>query len=74
MKNPGIIIKLYDGRTVIIYNNQPLVKEKGKIVLHLVDDKFMPILDDTGKTKIIIKDITVYLEEKKSATILGYVN
>lgn len=74
MKEPGIIVKLSDDRLVIVYNNQPLLKEKGKIISALVDEEFNQILDESGKPKIIIKNVEVHNEEMQAATLIGYVD
>lgn len=74
MKNSGIIIKLIDGRRCIVYDKQPLAKERGKIILNLVDENLNLINNDDGKPKIIIRDISTYNEEIVSATFIGYVD
>ncbi len=74
MEKSGIIAKLPDGRKVIIYDKQPLIKEKGKVVLNLVDDDYNIIVDNIGNPKIIIKDVSIYNEEMQVATLLGYVD
>jgi hypothetical protein len=74
MKNSGIIAKLPDNRMVIVYDKQPLVKEKGKIILNLVDEKHNLIIGESGEPKVIIKDIHTYKEEMKKATLIGYVD
>lgn len=74
MKNSGIIVKLPDNRMVIVYNKQPLAKEKGKIILNLVDEKYNLIKGEGGEPKVIIKDIHTYKEEMKKATLIGYVD
>jgi hypothetical protein len=74
MKNSGRIIKLPDQRLVIVYDNQPLAKSKGKIILNLVDEKYNLIKYENSKPKIIMKDISSYNEEIKTSTLIGYVN
>lgn len=74
MKNSGVIAKLPDDRIVIIYNKQPLAKDKGKIILNLVDEKYNLIKGEDGKPKVIIKDIAIYNEEMQAATLIGYVD
>lgn len=74
MKNSGIIAKLPDNRMVIVYYKQPLAKEKGKIILNLVDEKYNLIKGEDGKPKVIIKDIHIYNEEMQVATLIGYVD
>lgn len=74
MKNSGIIAKLHDNRVVIVYYKQPLAKEKGKIILNLVDEKYNLIKGEDGKPKVIIKDIHIYNEEMQVATLIGYVD
>ena len=74
MKNSGVIVKLPDNRMVIVYDNQPLAKEKGKIILNVVDEKYNLIKGEDGKPKVIFKDIHIYNEEMQAATIIGYVD
>jgi hypothetical protein len=74
MKNSGIIIRLPDNRMVIVYDRQPLAKEKGKIILNLVDENHNLIKGEDGKPKVIMKDIHVYNEEMQVATLIGYVD
>ena len=72
--NPGILITLSDGRNCIVYNNQPLAKEKGKIILHLVDEDLKLIMDDNKRPKIIMKDVSTYNEEMQASKLIGYVD
>ncbi len=74
MKNPGKIIRLEDERKVILYDHQPLVKEKGKIVLHLVDEKNNIIEGENKKPKTILKDADTFTEEMKGASVIGFVD
>lgn len=71
--NPGKLVTLPDGRTCIIYNSQPLVKED-KILLHLVDKDYKLILDKKKKPKTIIKDFEIYIEECGKYNVIGYVD
>ena len=74
MKNPGIIVKMADGLRCIVYDKQPLLDLKGKVLLHLVDEKFKPILSDLGTPKRKILDVAVYNEEMLASTVIGYVD
>lgn len=65
MKNPGKLYEMPDGRTVIIYYEQPLLTY-GKIVLHLVDD--------SPKTKKLLKDELDFNEEIKTYKLKGFVD
>jgi hypothetical protein len=68
------VTKLNDGRNVVVYHNQPLAKEKGKIILNLIDEKYNLIKDENGKPKTIIKDIAAYNEEMLIAKLIGYID
>ena len=48
-RKPGRVILLPDKRMCILYNDQPLIKEKQMIVLHFIDEHFKL----TGKTKLV---------------------
>ena len=74
MKNSGIIVKLPDERICIVYNNQPLAKEKGKIILNLVEEKYNPIKGEDNKPKVIMKDVHIYNEVMQAATLIGYID
>lgn len=60
MINSGVILKLADERTVIVYTKQQLLIEKGKVIMNLVDEKYNLIKDENGKPKIIIKSVEQY--------------
>lgn len=60
MKNSGVILKISDERIVIVYNKQPLLAEKGMVIMNLVDEKCNLIKDESGKPKIIIKSVEQY--------------
>lgn len=74
MKNPGRFIKSGDGRFFVIFNNQPLLQEKQKMILNLADEKGGLILDEKGKPKIILKDVEVYNLERTWYKLKGYVD
>jgi len=65
-RNPGQLAKMEDGRLVVIYNNQPLLKEKKKVVVHLLDDNFGYIQGEDGKPKTLLFDIDEYNQKIKS--------
>jgi len=73
MRNPGIIIKLPDERLCIVYRNQPLLKEKGKVILNLLNEDLQLIIGDDKKPKTLIKDVHVY-NEMKGVKIIGYID
>lgn len=72
--NSGAIVQLADGRKVIVYNNQPLLKMAKKVILNLIDENYNCIKGDDGKPKVIIKDISAYNVEMKAAKLIGYVD
>lgn len=76
MRNSGIILKLPDERTVIVYTKQPLLKEKGKVIMNLVDEKYNLIKDENGKPKIVIKSIEQYNLENQNQVnmVIGFVD
>ncbi len=70
MRRSGTLILLQDGRKVIMYDKQPLIKQ-GRVVLHLIDDSYNLIKDETGKEKTIIKPLTAWNEENKNGLNKG---
>jgi len=71
-KKSGTIIKLSDGRRCIVNNVQPLLEEKKKIILHLVDEDNNPLKDENGKSKILVKNFDDYNNDLK--IIIGYID
>ncbi len=74
MRNPGIIVKLPDGRICIVYNNQPLLKTKRTIILNLVDEFYNLIIGPEGKPKTIIKTEPEFIELMKKSETIGYID
>jgi len=72
--NSGKIIRLDDGRLVIVYNNQPLLKESGKIVMHLIGDDYKALLGEDKKQKTILKDLSDYNLQCKNWQLIGFVD
>jgi len=72
LKNKGRIIKLSDGRRCIVNNTQPLLEEKKKIILHLVDEDNNPLKDENGKSKILIKTVEDFNNDLK--ILIGFVD
>lgn len=70
MRRSGTLILLQDGRKVIMYDNQPLIKQ-GRVVLHLIDDNYNLIKDETGKEKTIIKPLDTWNEENRQGLNKG---
>ena len=74
MRNPGIIVKMADGLRCIVYNKQPLLATKGKVLIHIIDENDNPILNDMGTPKRRILDVAVYNEEMQASKLIGYIN
>ena len=73
-RNAGVLLKMADGRFCIMYHKQPLIKERGKVILHLVDSKCNKLLDANKKPKILIKSVDVYNEEAQAWRLIGYID
>lgn len=52
-KRPGIIVELKDGRKGIAYNDECL--PFSRLLIRLINDKYEPLTDDTGKKIISCK-------------------
>lgn len=74
MRNPGILVKLPDQRKCIVYDNQPLAKTKGVIVLHLIGEDYNLLKTEEGKPRLLLKPVHIYNEEMQHATLIGYVD
>jgi hypothetical protein len=72
-RNPGKIIQLPDNRKVILYNDQPLIKQD-KVLLYLIDEDFKKITDDEGKPKTIIKNLKDYNNEVMTYKLIGHID
>lgn len=72
-KRPGIIIEMNDVK-YIVYNDQPLIKEKSIVILHYVDKDFNLIKNDKDKPKTKLMSLSVYIESAQAATVLGHVD
>lgn len=71
--NPGTIIILPDGRKAIVYNKQPLLREKRKVVITLIDERYCPIIEG-GRAKTLLKDVGVYNAEIKNYKVIGMID
>ncbi len=69
--NPGVIVKQADGKILVVHNNQPLLKEKGKIVVHLLDENLKPILKD-GQPEKYCRDVAYHNLQMEGAKLIGY--
>lgn len=74
LRNSGVIHRLEDGRLCIVFNRQPLINEKGKMVLALVDDEYNVLTDESGEPRTLVKDVDVYIEMMATADMIGFVN
>lgn len=61
-RNSGRIIQMADGRKAVFRYQQPLLMEKGKVVLYLIDDEFRPIVGEDQKQKTILMDVKAFKE------------
>lgn len=74
-KKGGIIIKLQDGRHCVVLNDQPLIEQKGVVVLNLCDEFGSLIIDAvTKKPKIIMKSVEEYNMEIETSKLIGFIN
>lgn len=71
--NPGTIARMADGRMVIIYDKQPLLAEKGKVVVHLIGEDYVPLVED-GKKKTLLFDVAIYNELTSTWAVMGKVD
>lgn len=74
MRNPGTLALMPDGRKVVIYDKQPLLKEQKKVVVHLMGDDFNLIQGEDGKPKTLLFDLADYNEKIKTWKGIGKVD
>jgi hypothetical protein len=75
MKNSGVLIKLEDGRYCIVYDKQPIVIDKHKIVLYICDSEGNKLKNEKGQDRMLVKSIFEYTREiLPKATLIGYID
>lgn len=72
-KKTGKIYKLADKRIVLVYDEQPLLY-KSSIVLNLLGNDLLPLLDDKGNKRILVKNENIYKEMMEKAELVGFIN
>lgn len=65
MRKSGKIFDMPDGRVVVLYDEQPMIERK-KILLH--------IIDDSPRSKTLIKDLDSFKEEIKTYKLKGFID
>lgn len=64
MKNPGMYIKLFDGRTGIAYNKEQYHPDK--IIVKLINEYLKPVISKkTGKQEVVFC-------KPEDVTLIGY--
>lgn len=72
-RNPGKIIKLSDGRHVIMRTKQPLVQTEKKVVFELLDSDLAPQTKD-GKQLTLIKSVEECQTFVNGAQVIGFID
>lgn len=72
-RRSGTIAQMSDGRKIIIFNDQPLLKDKKKVVVYLINEDYELIIDN-GEPKTLLFDLKVYNEAAKTWTAIGKVD
>jgi hypothetical protein len=73
MRNPGTLAKMEDGRLVVIFNAQPLLKEKKKVIVYLLNESY-EFIKENGKPKTLLFDLDNYNQIIKKWTACGKVD
>lgn len=73
MRNPGKLITLISGETVVIYNHQPLYS-KGKIILHKSDNRGNVLKRPDGQPQMNILSTADYNKKIKGAKLIGFID
>lgn len=74
MRQPGIIL-FYMSHYVILYNEQPIRRSLGKIILTWCDeDGEVDINDQTGNPRTTILDEQEWKKDFPKCTIIGYLD
>lgn len=71
MRNPGIIIKMNDGRHGIVYNNQPLAP--ARFIITLCDADFNVMMKD-NKPQILVRDDQAHRAIVATSRLIGFVD
>lgn len=74
-KKPGVLLQLPDGRMVKVLNEQPLLKEHNKVIMHLIDQEYNVIME-FGKPKILMRSLEQYnLENQQEINkLIGHID
>lgn len=74
-KKPGVILQLPDKRLVKVLNEQPLLKEHNKVIMHLIDQEYNVIME-FGKPKILMRSLEQYnLENQQEINkLIGHID
>lgn len=72
-RKPGIVAELPDNRLVIVYEEQPLLEQKGKVILNLTTQDHELIIKD-GKPSLLIWDVAYYNLVMEGAKFIGFVD
>lgn len=75
-KKPGRIICIH-GKNYMVYNDQPLLATKQKVIMHHLDKDLKPVMSEKDPTQqaTTMYDLNVYNDQiTAGATLIGYVD
>lgn len=74
-RNRGSLLKLEDGRYCMVYDKQPIMIDKHKIVLYICDENGIKLQNEQGQDRMLVKPILEYTREiLPTATLIAYID
>ncbi len=74
-RRSGSVYVMQDGRKVIVYNDQELMKTTNTVIINLIDDNYNLIRDDvTKKPKILLRKIGDFKDVQATWKFIGFVD
>ncbi|MCK9417467.1 hypothetical protein M0Q97_12575 [Candidatus Dojkabacteria bacterium] len=71
----GSLLQLEDGRFCMVYDKQPIMIDKHKIVLYICDSEGNKLKNEQGQDRMLVKQILEYTREiLPKATLIAYID
>lgn len=74
MKHPGKILRFPDDdQFFLVKDFQPLLQEKRRVIMYLVDEQYNKVPNENGTPKMRIIDFDTFNKDMLEAALIGYV-